>query len=435
MSCGLWRALYFAKALMKNQTLQYYMHDGPAAFRFELAGHLNLEGALRLSQDWHTASSVIGDRRLIVDITFLTSVDDPARVFIARWYREGARLVASSSDSRALAESILGEPLPEAAGDTLDAAASERTWVPFHTSLLASAVNLLLLFAAVLFPVEMKAATLKSQTVAAWDDYLQTVNANLEERVRPGGSFLWTLEDPVRAGKVRNREIVVVPAPGPNPKKVPGGLIHHWIGAVFLSNLKLNDILEVTRDYDRYKDFYRPSVVESKVIARNGPDDKFSILLMNKSLFLKTALDADCHAIGARLDERRFYSVSRTARVQEIEDYGQPGEHMLPEGEGGGYIWALSTIARFEQTDDGVYVEFEAIALSREIPAALRFVADPIVRRVSRNSLLASLEQTEEAVRGNFAKAASARLPADAEQMRSSSVPPSLKASAFAGVR
>ena len=61
---------------MKNIALQYYMHDGPEAFRFELAGNLNQAGAIRLEQDWKTASSVIGDRRLIVDITFVEVVDE-----------------------------------------------------------------------------------------------------------------------------------------------------------------------------------------------------------------------------------------------------------------------------------------------------------------------------------------------------------------------
>jgi hypothetical protein len=55
-----------------NQALQYYMHDGSTAFRFELAGNLNDEGAHKLDQAWRTASSVIGDRRLIVDMTFVT---------------------------------------------------------------------------------------------------------------------------------------------------------------------------------------------------------------------------------------------------------------------------------------------------------------------------------------------------------------------------
>ncbi len=389
---------------MKHQALQYYMHDGPTAFRFELAGNLNHEGARRLDQDWLTALSVIGDRRLIVDMTFIAGADEQGRALIIRWHREGARLIANSKASRALAESILGESLsghPASAGDTT---ASDRAWLPFLASFLVHPVTLLLL-AAIMFSIETNAATLKSETVAAWDDYVQTANANLQDRVGPGGTFLWTFEDAARAPKVRSREIVVAPS-GKNPKKVPGGLIHHWLGALFVPNLKLDDILEVTRDYDHYKEFYHPSVVESKAIARSGSDDSFSMLIMNKAFFLKTALDMDCESTIVRLDELRAYSISKTARVQEVEEYGQPGEHRKPEGEGRGYIWKLYSIARLEQRDDGVYVELEALALSRDIPAAVRFWVNPIVRRVSRNSLFTSLDQTEKAVCGRFADAA-----------------------------
>ena len=46
----------------------------------------------------------------------------------------------------------------------------------------------------------------------------------------------------------------------------------------------------------------------------------------------------------------------------------------------------------------GVYMEVEALALSRDVPVSLRFIVDPIVRRVSRNSLIESLQQTGRAV-------------------------------------
>jgi hypothetical protein len=273
------------------------------------------------------------------------------------------------------------------------------------------------LLAAMAFPVEASAATLKPETVAAWDDYLQSANANLQDRLRPGGSFLWTFEDAERAAKVHSGEIVVAPATGQNPRKVSGGLIHDWMGAVFVPNLKLDDILKVTRDYDRYKEFYRPSVVESKAIARDSAEDKFWMLLMNKAFFLKTALETQCQATNVRLDDHRFYSISRTTRVQEVDEYGQPGEYRKPEGQGSGYIWKLYSVARLEERDDGVYIELEAMALSRTIPAAFRVVADPIVRRVSRNSLLISLKQTEEAVSGKPADVArSAVIPANAEK-------------------
>ena len=76
----------------------------------------------------------------------------------------------------------------------------------------------------------------------------------------------------------------------------------------------------------------------------------------------------------------------------------------------------------------------EAIALSRDIPAALRFVVDPIVRRVSRNSLLISLQQTDEAVGSRSADVGrSAGVRASAEQVRS--LPASLSNKSSASTR
>ena len=85
--------------------------------------------------------------------------------------------------------------------------------------------------------------------------------------------------------------------------------------------------------------------------------------------------------------------------MQEVRHYGKPNEQILPSDRASGYIWRLYSIARYEQRDGGIYVEVEAIALSRDIPPVLRWIANPIVRRVSRNSMLISLQQTQEAVR------------------------------------
>jgi len=397
---------------MKSEALQYYMHDGPSAFRFELAGNLNNEAARDLDQAWRTASSMIGDRALVVDMTFVTGAEEDGRSLLSRWYAEGAQLIARSKVSRALAEVIVGGPLPEFASAGNPAAV--RTWQPFHTSFGA----LTLLIASMLLPVRAHAANLKAETVAAWDEYVQSVSVTLQDRVRRGSSFLWTYEEPERIAKVHGGEIVVAPAPGPSPRKVPGGLIHHWVAAAFLPNVKLDDILEITEDYDRYQEFYRPSVIASKTVAREGSIDYFSMQLMNKAFFLKTMIEADYQSTNVRLDDRRFYSVSRSTRVQEIQDFGRPSQHRMPEGQGGGYIWKLFSIGRLAQRDGGVYIEIEAIALSRDIPAALRFIVDPVVRSVSRSALLTSLTQTEEAVCGRTAEVTrSAGIAAGAEHL------------------
>ena len=177
------------------------------------------------------------------------------------------------------------------------------------------------------------------------------------------------------------------------------GSIHDWIGAAFFPNTKLNDVLAVVRDYNHYKDLYKPSVVESKSLAAPGGDDKFSMLLVNKEVVAKTALDSEYQACYQKLDAKRWYGIAYSTRIQEIRDYGQPGEKRLPPDEGSGYIWRLYSIARFEERDGGVYVELEAMVLSRDITGAFRWVADPIVRRVSKNSLWTSLRKMEEAVR------------------------------------
>lgn len=238
----------------------------------------------------------------------------------------------------------------------------------------------------------------KPETVLAWSDYLQDVNDSLRSRLDPGGSFLWTFEDPKRAAKVRAGEIVIAPAPGQVPKKVPGGLVHHWMGAAFLENVKLDDVLAVTGEYDRYKEFYGPSVKESKLLSSNGCRDAFQMVFLNRSFFMTTAVDADYEVTNVRVDKYRFYSTSNATRIQEIAEYGQPDEHRLPEGEGDGFVWKIYAISRLEQRDDGVYLELEAIELSRGIPAILRFIVDPIVRNVSRKMLFLSIQKTREAV-------------------------------------
>jgi hypothetical protein len=82
-----------------------------------------------------------------------------------------------------------------------------------------------------------------------------------------------------------------------------------------------------------------------------------------------------------------------------VEGYGTAAQHELAEGAGKGLVWRLFSVARYEQRDGGVYVEIEAIALSRDVPASVRWAVEPIVRRISQNSLATSLRQTENAVR------------------------------------
>jgi hypothetical protein len=97
---------------MKFPAFSYYMHEGPAAFSIELAGALAAEAAKKLEQDWQSASEVIGEKELVIDFSYVTEIDPVGRQLLLRWRNNGATLVADRPESRALAESIIGRPLP-----------------------------------------------------------------------------------------------------------------------------------------------------------------------------------------------------------------------------------------------------------------------------------------------------------------------------------
>jgi hypothetical protein len=251
------------------------------------------------------------------------------------------------------------------------------------------------------------AAELNQDTVKAWQEYVQLAGARMQARLRPGSNFLKIDERPDWVEKVRSGAIVVLPGGSHNPIKVPSGLIHDWFGSGFIAQATLKDVLPVVRDYDRYKEFYRPTVVDSSAHIGEGHEDRFSMVLTNASLFSRNALDSDFKCSYVRVDDQRWYSVSESTRIQEVESYGASEQRLLPEGKGSGFIWRLFSITRLEERDGGVYIELEAIALSRDIPVSLGWIVEPIVRRISRDSLTASIRQTTEAVRSEAAVASS----------------------------
>jgi len=91
--------------------LVYYMHDESAAFRFQLAGDLSQDSTYDLEQARQTASSIFGERCLIVDLTGITSVDGAGRELLDKWHGLGARIVVSSSEQKARIKSMTSVPI------------------------------------------------------------------------------------------------------------------------------------------------------------------------------------------------------------------------------------------------------------------------------------------------------------------------------------
>jgi len=253
-----------------------------------------------------------------------------------------------------------------------------------------------------LAPVLLKSAELKPESVKAWDAYLRAAKMRIEERARGQTRFLWVDENPERVRRVRAGEVLVEPVGGFSPHDVPHGLIHDWVGAVFVPQANLRSVMDLLDDYDQYKDFYRPMVAKAKLLEQthDGDDEheKISLLMTQRAYSVVAAVETENEVEIESLGAGRAYSLSTSVRVREIADYGTGSQRELPEGRGPGYVWRTFTVTRLEQRDGGVFAEMEMVAMSRSIPLAFRWLVQPMAEHLAQNVLLAMLQDTRNAV-------------------------------------
>jgi hypothetical protein len=259
-------------------------------------------------------------------------------------------------------------------------------------------------------PVRSLAAELKTETVAAYERHLRAREAEAAARLRPERNFLWIDDSPERKKRVRKGEVVVEPSSGDGQISVPGGLIHDWAGAIFIPGATIDMVFAVLHDYDNYKAYYKPTVVDSRLLTRTGNQYTFRLRLKKKAI-VTAVVEGDYLSRYSSAGPGRWYGRERSTRLVEIENGGTPEETALPPGKGHGFLWRLDAFTRFQEADGGVYVEVEALVLSRDIPSYVAWFVQPIVRRLSRGSMETSLEETRNAALKKERKGATAGSP------------------------
>jgi len=182
-----------------------------------------------------------------------------------------------------------------------------------------------------------------------------------------------------------------------HPIEVPHGLIHDWIGLLFIPNSSLAQTLAVVQDYDNHQNIYKPEVRHSKLLQRNGDNFKVFVQLYKRSL-VTVVINADFDINFERFGTNRVVSHSYSTRLAEVEDAGQAGEREVPVGNAHGYLWRLHSYWRFEEKDGGVYVQLEGIGLSRAVPAIIGWLVTPLLRSIPRGTISSLLGATRAAV-------------------------------------
>jgi hypothetical protein len=248
------------------------------------------------------------------------------------------------------------------------------------------------------------ALELDPQALAAWDGYLATIKTQMQARLTGAMPFLWIDQAPGRAQRLKAGEIIVSPLARSNPVPVSHGLLHHWIGAVFVPGATIQDLADVVSDYSAYNQIYRPTIVKAELLGSTAQEQTFSILWVQRVLFATEAFHTEFNSSYVPLNGDRGYRTFFTTSIQQIEHYGERDERKLPVDEGSGYVWRLATFVRFEQRDGGLYLEMEVLGLSRDLPRSLQLLLGPIISHIPREALAAKLGQTREAIRSRAIK-------------------------------
>ena len=237
------------------------------------------------------------------------------------------------------------------------------------------------------------AAELQPKTVAAFDRYIRET----EQRLADSKIFLWADESVDRARRVKAGEVAVEPFRGKAVFEVPGGLVHDWVGSVFIPGATLQRTLAMVQDYDHHKDVYQPDVIDSRLISHTGDDFHIYLRLLKKKV-ITVVLSSEHDVKYTPLDKTRWRSVSRTTKIAEVEKAGKPEEREKPPGTGEGFLWKLNSYWRFEERDGGTWLECEAISLTRNIPTGLGWLVQPIIRDLPKESLANTLRLTRAAL-------------------------------------
>jgi hypothetical protein len=162
--------------------------------------------------------------------------------------------------------------------------------------------------------------------------------------------------------------------------EISGGMVHHWVGAVLVPGVEVEDLVRWLQEYDEHDERF-DEVEDSRLLSRER--DRFGFPQLRRKKI--GTVHYDEHEVlsshGRTLFDitERWYRGTRTPTCDERrnrrEDRGlrRPHPTEVPAGLG------------------GVVVECESLSLSRGVPAAVRWLVGRYLDSVPRESLESTL--------------------------------------------
>src|SRR5689334_16549368 len=166
---------------------------------------------------------------------------------------------------------------------------------------------------------------LAPSTLAAFDRYVRITNERNESELKRATNLLWVDSLPeterneayarLRRGEVQIKQLSTLD--GGKLIDCPSGLIHHWVGVVFIPGVRLGNVLAILEDYDHHSTYYAPDVERSKIESRDG--DHFVVFLrFRRRKVITVVLDTEHDVHYFHDAPGRAHSRSSAARIAEV---------------------------------------------------------------------------------------------------------------------
>lgn len=237
-------------------------------------------------------------------------------------------------------------------------------------------------------------AEIPAETAAAFDRYLRATDTRVESELGDAARFLWF----DFASESRRRQVTAALSRGESTLEhlttrdhgaavaIPGGIVHHWVGVVFVPGARVGDAVRLMQDYDRHDEVFAPSISRSQLISRNGDSFRFTMRFVIRKV-ITAVLQTDQESRFFAPGPDRAHSRIRATRIVEIDQAGTPREREKSAAEDRGYLWRQASYWRFLERDGGTYIQCESLSLSRPLPTAVGWFFGRSAAAIPRDTL------------------------------------------------
>lgn len=238
--------------------------------------------------------------------------------------------------------------------------------------------------------------TLQPRTVVEFDQYAAKIEQQFSARWHGDRPFLSIDDKRSDHDQVLRGDLLIRPGTPDNPVAISNGLIHDWVGAVFIPNTSVAKVLAVLQDFDRHSKIY-PEIISSHLIRREGNDLWGYWRVERKDQLVPVVLEMNDEAHYQEVAPGKWVCRAYAKDISEVENPGSSREKKWPPGQGSGFLWRLYAYWSIEASSDGVLAECRTLSLSRSIPVALAWAIKPFVQTLPRESLASTLRNTRAA--------------------------------------